>query len=79
MSRFVCRRLTDSLYGGSMPYAAGHVDLLAAAGVTHVVNLCEDAEYWDAPGTLISAFKVAFALATGQHLDPGEYKKVVTP
>jgi general stress protein 26 len=39
----------------------------------------EQAEYWDAPGTLISAFKVAFALATGRHLDPGEHKKVVTP
>lgn len=37
----------------------------------------ESAEYWDAPGTLVSAFKVAFALATGRHLDPGEHKRVL--
>ena len=37
------------------------------------------AEYWDAPGTLISAFKVAFALATGTTLDPGEHESVTRP
>src|SRR5437764_15337087 len=63
MSRFVCRRLTDSLYGGSMPYAAGHVDLLAAAGVTHVVNLCEDAEYWEDERARIAAAYTAAGIA----------------
>ena len=34
------------------------------------------AEFWDAPGNLVSSFKVAFALATGTHLDAGEHKRV---
>ena len=37
------------------------------------------AEYWDAPGTVVGAFKVAFALATGTTLDPGEHKSVEHP
>jgi general stress protein 26 len=36
----------------------------------------EEAEYWDAPGAVISSLKVAFALATGGQLDPGEHKTV---
>ncbi len=36
----------------------------------------EEAEYWDTPGNLVSDFKVAFAIVTGTHLDPGEHKKV---
>lgn len=55
MSRFVCRRISDTLYGGSMPYAAAHVEQLAAAGVTDVVNLCEDREYWDGERAAVSA------------------------
>lgn len=35
-----------------------------------------EAEYWDAPGNLISDFKVAFALASGSYPDAGEYKRV---
>lgn len=35
-----------------------------------------EAEFWDSPGRLISGLKVAFALATGTHLDPGEHKHV---
>jgi len=35
-----------------------------------------EAEYWDSPGNLVSNFKVAFALLTGRHLDPGEHKSV---
>jgi len=34
------------------------------------------AEFWDAPGNLVSNLKVAFALATGAHIDAGEHKKV---
>lgn len=36
----------------------------------------EEAEFWDSPGALISNLKVAFALATGTHLSPGEHKSV---
>ena len=36
----------------------------------------EEAEYWDAPGSLISSIKVAFALATGTRIDPGTHKAV---
>src|SRR3954451_4128107 len=36
----------------------------------------EEAEYWDAPGNLISNLKVAFTMMTGKHLDPGDHKKV---
>ena len=35
-----------------------------------------EAEYWDAPGNLISDFKVAFALVTGGYPDAGEHKKI---
>jgi len=36
----------------------------------------EIAEFWDAPENVVSSLKVAFALATGTHLDAGEHKKV---
>jgi general stress protein 26 len=36
----------------------------------------EDAEYWDAPGNVISNLRVAFAVVTGRHLDPGDHGKV---
>jgi general stress protein 26 len=36
----------------------------------------EEAEYWDAPGNLISDFKVAFAMITGGYPDAGEHKKI---
>jgi atypical dual specificity phosphatase len=39
--------LSARLYGGRVPYLAEHVDDLRGAGVTAVVNLCEDAEYWE--------------------------------
>jgi general stress protein 26 len=35
-----------------------------------------EAEYWDAPGNLVSSFSVAFALATGGYPQVGEHKKV---
>jgi len=35
-----------------------------------------EAEYWDSPGTVISNIKMAVALATGTHLDPGDHRKV---
>ncbi len=39
----------------------------------------EDAEYWDSPGNLISSVKVAFALATGSHVDYGEHQRASFP
>jgi general stress protein 26 len=36
----------------------------------------EHAEYWDAPGNVISNVKVAFGLLTGTHPDPGDHRKV---
>jgi general stress protein 26 len=36
----------------------------------------KEAEYWDAPGNLISGLDVVFALATGTHPTVGKHKKV---
>ena len=47
MGRLEYTRLNDSLFAGRMPVAARHIDQLSAEGVTTVINLCEDREYWD--------------------------------
>jgi protein tyrosine phosphatase (PTP) superfamily phosphohydrolase (DUF442 family) len=47
MLEFAYARLSDSLLAGRMPYAGEHVERLAADGVTDVVNLCRDVEYWE--------------------------------
>jgi atypical dual specificity phosphatase len=47
MLEFAYARLSESLLAGRMPYAGEHVHRLAADGVTDVVNLCRDAEYWE--------------------------------
>ena len=54
MSRLRYARLTESLLGGEMPYTAAHVAALADEGVTAVVNLCEDREYWQDEHALVS-------------------------
>lgn len=36
----------------------------------------EVAEYWDSPGTIISDLKMAVALATGTHPDPGDHRRL---
>lgn len=36
----------------------------------------EEADYWDSPGTLVSNIKMAFALATGTHPNPGDHRKL---
>ena len=46
MARLNYNRLGDRLLAGAMPFRAEHVDALASEGVTVVVNLCEDREYW---------------------------------
>jgi protein-tyrosine phosphatase len=40
-------RLGDTLLAGRMPVSERHIDALKAEGVTAVINLCEDREYWD--------------------------------
>src|SRR6266516_2462390 len=47
MRRLDYARLDDALLAGRMPVSAGHIDALAAEGVSAVINLCEDREYWD--------------------------------
>ena len=47
MGRLEYTRLNDSLLAGRMPFSALHVETLRAEGVTAVINLCEDREYWD--------------------------------
>ena len=47
MGRLEYTRLHDSLLAGRMPVSARHIDQLSAEGVTAVINLCEDREYWD--------------------------------
>jgi atypical dual specificity phosphatase len=47
VGRLEYTRLHDSLLAGRMPVSARHIDELSAEGVTAVINLCEDREYWD--------------------------------
>ncbi|HYX85898.1 MAG TPA: sulfur transferase domain-containing protein [Gaiellales bacterium] len=47
MRRLDYARLSDTLLAGRMPVSTAHIDALAAEGVTAVINLCEDHEYWD--------------------------------
>jgi atypical dual specificity phosphatase len=54
MGRLEYTRLTDSLLAGRMPVSERHVEALRAEGVTAVINLCEDREYWDGERTAIA-------------------------
>ena len=47
MGRLDYTRLGDTLLAGRMPVSERHIDALKAEGVTAVINLCEDREYWD--------------------------------
>ena len=55
MSRLAYARLSDTLLGGPMPYTERHVRALSDEGVTAVINLCEDREYWDGERDLMDA------------------------
>jgi atypical dual specificity phosphatase len=55
VSRLRYARLSDALLGGAMPYTDRHVQLLAGEGVTAVINLCQDAEYWQGEHDLVRA------------------------
>jgi len=46
-----------------MPYTERHVEALAAEGVTAVINLCEDAEYWQGEHELVRAGYVRSGIA----------------
>ena len=55
MSKLVYARLSDSLLGGPMPYSERHIRALSDEGVTAVINLCEDSEYWAGERELVDA------------------------
>jgi atypical dual specificity phosphatase len=40
-------RLGARLLAGRLPFLPAHVEALRAEGVTSVINLCEEREYWD--------------------------------
>jgi atypical dual specificity phosphatase len=47
VGRLEYTRLHDTLLAGRMPVSERHVEALRSEGVTLVINLCEDREYWD--------------------------------
>jgi atypical dual specificity phosphatase len=53
MARLNYHRLGDSLLAGAMPFRADHVEALHGEGVTAVVNLCQEREYWDGERQLV--------------------------
>jgi atypical dual specificity phosphatase len=55
VGRLEYTRLNDSLLAGRMPVSARHVEALHAEGVTAVINLCEDREYWDGERDAVAA------------------------
>jgi len=55
MGRLEYTRLNDSLLAGRMPVSERHVETLRAEGVTTVINLCEDREYWDGERQAVAA------------------------
>jgi atypical dual specificity phosphatase len=58
MARLNYSRLGDTLLAGAMPFRADHVAALRAEGVTTVVNLCQEREYWEGERDMIA---VAYA------------------
>jgi atypical dual specificity phosphatase len=55
MGRLEYTRLDEFLLAGRMPVSAPHVEALQAEGVTVVINLCEDREYWDGERDAVAA------------------------
>jgi atypical dual specificity phosphatase len=55
MARLNYHRLGDSLLAGAMPFRADHVEALHGEGVTAVINLCQEREYWDGERELVLA------------------------
>jgi atypical dual specificity phosphatase len=67
MARLNYHRLSSSLLAGAMPFRADHVDALKAEGVTAVVNLCQEREYWDGERELVLGAYAAHGI-TEHHL-----------
>jgi atypical dual specificity phosphatase len=55
VTRLEYTRLHDSLLAGRMPVSARDIETLRDEGVTVVVNLCEDQEYWDGERDAVAA------------------------
>jgi atypical dual specificity phosphatase len=55
VARLDYTRLHDSLLAGRMPVSERDIETLRAEGVTIVLNLCEDREYWDGERDAVSA------------------------
>jgi atypical dual specificity phosphatase len=55
VGRLEYTRLNDALLAGRMPVSARHVETLHGEGVTAVINLCEDREYWDGERDAVAA------------------------
>lgn len=67
-----------------MPYTAAHVALLGAEGVTGVINLCEDREYWEGERAQVEdAYRLAgivehrLAVTDGATVPPGVLDRAV--
>ncbi len=55
MARLNYHRINDRLLAGAMPFRDDHVEALRAEGVSSVVNLCEEREYWEGERDLLAA------------------------
>ena len=66
MARLNYSRLTDRLLAGAMPFRHDHVATLSDEGVTAVVNLCQDGEYWDDERELVRAAYLAHGIEEHQ-------------
>jgi len=55
VGRLEYTRLHDTLLAGRMPVSERHVEALRSEGVTVVINLCEDREYWDGEREAVAA------------------------
>ena len=55
MARLGYHRIADGLFAGPMPFRDDHVAALHADGVTAVVNLCEQREYWQGERDVLEA------------------------
>ena len=67
MARLNYHRLGDSMLAGAMPFRADHVEALHGEGVTAVVNLCQEREYWDGERELVLGAYAAHGI-TEHHL-----------
>jgi atypical dual specificity phosphatase len=55
VARLNYHRLGPSLLAGAMPFSGEHVTALHGEGVTAVINLCQEREYWDGELELVRA------------------------